>query len=356
MQLPLEIVGPILEHLTRDLRQSSLRSAAALQLVSRRTRAWVLPTLFYVYVVYLPKTQLSMARKWSSLAFLIGLIENQQSPPRRHIRHIVFTTSENRYSFSTVPFSPLGLRIRTAPMHIDSLTLAQGQYRTDIRLLNLIPRRLLVINSAQTFFFTEIASLNPLDPGILDSMIQLPPLSDLQELCWVGSIARHSAAGNANVGGGPLAIGAVGILTINGFALGGLLEILSLAARKYIPSSPIALLPIRLNLDSHLTTPDVISALIIISTTLVQIPRVSVALILTGRMAEDPDLPRRLREDLPRHHVIAAHPKLQARINFDFRPAEKRLKDGHSYAAALRAGEDPWESGPVLNEAGAVAS
>jgi len=149
MKLPLEIVGLILEQLTRDLRQSSLRSAAELQLVSRRTRAWVLPTLFYVLIVYLPEGRMPMVRKSSSLAFLIGLLENQQSPPRRHIRHIVLTATGNETSAPAVPLVSPEPRTATAPLHIDSLTLAQDRNCTDIRLLNLIPRRLLIINSSR---------------------------------------------------------------------------------------------------------------------------------------------------------------------------------------------------------------
>ena len=172
-----------------------------------------------------------------------------------------------------------------------------------------------------------------------------------------GSIEEAYGAGNVNVGGLYPVCGVVRTLTINGIKVYELLEILIRAARMQVPSPPIAPLHIRLHLNSNLTKSDVISTLIHVATTLVQLPRVSFALILTGNMAEeDLHLLRRLRKDLLRHRVIAAHPKLQARINFDFQPAEKRLKDGHSYAAALRAGEDPWESGPVLNEAGAVAS
>jgi len=88
--LPIELLEDIFRKATAQQLDTSPRDAAALQLVSRETREWVLPVLFSVLVFHLPPFN---SPKTPSLEFFHHLLVNSSAVPRAYVQHIVIIPS-----------------------------------------------------------------------------------------------------------------------------------------------------------------------------------------------------------------------------------------------------------------------
>ncbi|KAH7097882.1 hypothetical protein BKA62DRAFT_773911 [Auriculariales sp. MPI-PUGE-AT-0066] len=82
--LPLELIQPIFERTTRELLLAQPAAAVAFQLVSRTTRRWLLPIIYYVFEVRLPAALNGIT---PSLTFFCNL--GAEAEVRPHIKHVV---------------------------------------------------------------------------------------------------------------------------------------------------------------------------------------------------------------------------------------------------------------------------
>ena len=103
--LPLELVGSVLEFAARATLDKEPHVAAALQLVSRTTRGWLLPIFYEVLVVRWPKRG---SGNTPSLEFLLQVAtELPTSMIRSHIRHIaIIAPHELPETGSKIPMKP----------------------------------------------------------------------------------------------------------------------------------------------------------------------------------------------------------------------------------------------------------
>ena len=89
-RLPVELLEDVFREAAAQQLDTSPRNAAALQLISRETRDWVLPILFSVLVVHFPPFY---SPQTPSLKFFCHLIDNPSAAPRAHVRHLMIITS-----------------------------------------------------------------------------------------------------------------------------------------------------------------------------------------------------------------------------------------------------------------------
>ena len=85
-RLPVELLEAVFREAAAQQLDTSPWNAAALQLVSRETRDWVRPVLFYVLFVRFPPPG---SHNSSSLEFFYHLLANPTAAPRIHVQHVV---------------------------------------------------------------------------------------------------------------------------------------------------------------------------------------------------------------------------------------------------------------------------
>jgi len=85
-RLPIELLQVIFRHAVTSQLDTNPRCAAELQLVSRETQSWLLPSLFRVLVVYWPYFGTYTT---PSLTFFFRLLANPCAPPRAFVRHVI---------------------------------------------------------------------------------------------------------------------------------------------------------------------------------------------------------------------------------------------------------------------------
>ena len=143
LQLPIELVGTILEHAVRATIDTTPVFATALQLVSHTTRDWLLPIIYNVLTVHWPQQASATTR---SFAFLQRLVTEKPCPAvRAHVHHIVFV-SPHAHALDAVPI-PLTLD----EWPVESVAISIHEWR-DIDLLIVIQR--LSLRPRRLFFDT----------------------------------------------------------------------------------------------------------------------------------------------------------------------------------------------------------
>ena len=131
---PIELVGYVLEHAARATLSTEPTFAFGLQLVSRTTRAWLLPVIYEVLVVQWPCIGHLTT---PSFDFLLRIAtEPPTHPIRRHIRHIAFCARTEESNMSA------RATVKTSGWLLDSVACDETNFVSLIEPLNLRPRRL----------------------------------------------------------------------------------------------------------------------------------------------------------------------------------------------------------------------